>query len=122
MIQQVNLKLDCTTVGDFTDEAELPSEFAHLKTTQVRGSEASPWLPAGYLADHRNQYTMEREFTVLPKDTRVVSVRGHALRVLEAPQHDSLYEITSNVGKKEIVVALRILDVSGVFNGKISHG
>ena len=123
MIQQVNLILDCTTVGDFTDEAEIPPEFAHLKTTQGRGYEVLPYLPNGIIPELGNHIATNREFTVLLKDTRVVTVRGHSLRMVEAPQHESLYEITSTVGQTEVVVAFfNVLDVSGVFAGKISQG
>ena len=121
MIQQVNLTLEGITVGDFTDEAEVPPEFAHLKPT--RKYEVLPNLPNGYLPEPQNHIATNREFTILLKDARVVTVRGDSLRVREAPQHDSLYEITSTVGKKEVVVALfNVLDVFGVFNGKISQG
>ena len=122
MIQQVNGEIDCTYAGEFRDEAELSAEFSHLKKTQILGSEIPPTYPAGSFDDFQSE-TTKKDFTILLKDARVVTVRGDALRVREAPQHDSLYEITSTVGKKEVVVALfNVLDVFGVFNGKISQG
>jgi hypothetical protein len=63
-----------------------------------------------------------RDFTVLLKDDRVVSVRGHGLRMYAptGPGGGGSYGVIAHTDGEEVLVALfSISEVVGIFSGEI---
>jgi hypothetical protein len=113
----------CLLVGEYIDQGEVPEALAHLKNQAPSKSEIErPRVVANYL-DLWSKDDSEKEFKVLLADERVVTVRGHSLRVVQnaANPHDhGSYGIVLGTGEKEVLVALfPVVEVKGVFSGNL---
>ena len=108
-------------VGEYSDEGEVPETFAYLKNHAPANSQVErPQLIANYL-DLWSKDDSEKEFKVLLCDQRVVTVRGHSLKLVQNPanpQDYGSYGIVLRSGDQEVLVALfRVVEVKGVFSG-----
>jgi hypothetical protein len=67
-----------------------------------------------------------KDFTVLLRDNRIVTVRGHSLKYVQNPSNPSdlgSYGVLARVGEDEVCVALfRVSEVTGIFNGHLQAG
>ena len=105
----------CLLVGEYVDEAEIPTDFTFHKGEVVRPK---------VVADHLDIWEKDdglREFTVLLKDGRVIAVRGH---LLEHSPHlvaeQDIYRIVIRTPGEAVLVALfKTAEVAGIFHGEI---
>jgi hypothetical protein len=111
------IEIGCQMVGEFVDEGEgaaLGTPFGHVEGTQVVGS----FVDDGLSFDDR------KDFTVLLKDHRIVTVRGNRLKYLPNPANPSdcgNYGILVRAPEGEFLIALfRAGEVTGIFNGGIA--
>src|SRR2546423_3372817 len=76
MTNHTHAPVGCLLVGEYVDEAELPAQGEFHRGEVVR-----PQVVTGYLDLWAHEDSV-KEFTVLFKDGRVASVRGHGLKPL----------------------------------------
>jgi hypothetical protein len=104
--------VECRLVGDYMDDAGGASGHA--------GEVVRPRVVADFVEGADDT---AKEFTVLLRDQRTVTVHGQGLKcVNHSAQPDDLgtYVIFSRVGDSEITVAMfRVADVTGIFQGDI---
>src|SRR5438067_2480039 len=103
----------CLLVGEYVDEAELPTNL-----TVHRGEVVRPQVVANCL-DLWGRDDGSREFTVLLRDGRAVAVRGHGLKHLPptVPGESGSYGIIARTAGEEVLVALfKTLEVVGIFH------
>ena len=114
----------CLVVGEYIDEGEVPESLAHLKNKTMANSEVERPRVVANCIDLWNNDDSEKEFKVLLRDQRIVTVRGHALRFVPSPSstNDSgSYGVVVRNGDSESFVALfNAVSVTGVFCGDIS--
>ena len=106
----------CLLVAEYVDEAEIPADPAVPVGEVVR-----PHIVASYL-DYWSADQGIKDFTVLLKDNRMVTVRGHSLRIFPPtiPGESGSYGVVIQSAGEEVLVALfKILEVIGIFSGKI---
>lgn len=112
MANHANAVAGCQVVGEYVDEAEIPTNLA------VHPGEA---VPTNVVASYREIWETSdqlREFTVLLNDGRTIAVRGHGLKS-DSP-HGSVFSIVVRNGSEEVVVALfNSGGVSGIFHGEM---
>jgi hypothetical protein len=118
-----NTDTGCLLVGDYLDEGEVPEQLASLRdrpTDRVRVDR--PRLVADYL-DRWGDEGAAKEFTVLLRDNRVVTVRGDAVTHVQNasnPADYGSYGIVIHSGERERLVALfPVTEVTGVFSGTV---
>ena len=117
MSNPANAIVGCHLVGEYVDEAELPANLAFHRGEVVRPQAGSDYLDLGAAGDSF------KEFTVLLKDGRVVSVRGQGLKNFPAAvQGESgSYGVIVRTGGAEVLVALfKAVEVVGIFHGEMS--
>jgi hypothetical protein len=116
MKNQADAVAGCSLVGEYVDEGELP------EAPRAKAEVERPRLVASYL-DLWGRDDGTKEFTVLLRDRRTVTVRGHALKYLQIasnPTDCGSYGVLLRSGESEILVALfRVSEVTGVFSGNI---
>ncbi len=119
-----NIETGCVFVGEYLDEAEVPAEFASLPN---QASSKCQIQHTQVVADYLETWSeddAEKELKVLLCDQRVVTVRGHSLKLVPNtanPQDLGSYGIVVHSGKQEVFVALfRVAEVKGVFSGEMS--
>jgi hypothetical protein len=113
MTNHASVQAGCSLIGEYIDEAELPMNRALHQGEVVR-----PQVVANYL-DLWATDAGTKEFTVLLKDGRVATVRGHSLKHLPTGE-GLLYGIISRTADEEVFVALfKSSEVVGIFHGEI---
>ncbi len=119
MTSPANANIGCLLVGEYVDEGEIPPNTAYHCGEVVR-----PKAVASYL-DLWSKDDGVREFTVLLRDSRVVTVRGHALKYVQNPANPGdygSYAILARAEAGDITVALfRVTEVTGIFSGNMQH-
>jgi hypothetical protein len=122
MTSHTGANLGCLLVGDYADEGEVPEGFASLQGAASRAQVERPRLVAGYL-DEWSPEDGVRQFTVLLRDDRVVTVRGHSLKHVQHaanPTDPGSYGILLRAGEDEVLIALfRVSEVTGIFSGEL---
>jgi hypothetical protein len=106
----------CLLVGEYIDEAEMPSNLPFQRAEVVR-----PQLVANYV-DLWSQDDGFKEFTVLLKDGRVVTVRGQGLKHLPASvngESGSYGIVVRTDGEEELIALFKISEAVGIFCGEI---
>jgi hypothetical protein len=113
-MQYPKVEVGCMLVGDYVDQAVPHNPHGvyggEVARPQVVGDFVDVWAP--------NEL---KEFTVLMKDGRVVTVRGQALKhsAHSIPGED-VYGIVIGSGADEAIIALfKSSDVSGIFHGDV---
>ena len=116
MTSHVGANRGCLLVAEYVDELEIPVDPAvHV------GEVVRPHVVASYL-DVGSADEEIKDFTVLLKDNRIVSVRGHGLKHLPptVPGESGSYGIIIRTASEEVIVALfKTLEVVGIFSGEI---
>ncbi len=110
------VKTGCTLVAEYVDD---PGEVTGSQVTV--GQVVRTQLVAEYI-DTGTADGWSRDFTVLLKDDRVVSVRGHGLRMFPptGPGGGGSYGVIAYADGEEVLVALfSIPEVVGIFSGEI---
>jgi hypothetical protein len=106
----------CHLAAEYVDEAAAPE-----KGTFHPGEVVRPHVVAQYIdLWHRDDEITE--FTVLLKDGRFVSVRGHSLKHWPStvPGESGSYGVSVKTAGEEILVALfRCVEVVGIFRGEM---
>lgn len=113
---QTGANVGCLLVGEYVDEAEIPEQLTHHPGEVVR-----PRVVAGY-TDVWSADNALKEFTVLLKDSSIVHIRGHGLKLLDTPSSKDAvsYGVKMDVGETEVIVALFPVNaVHGIFTGEI---
>jgi hypothetical protein len=116
MSNPTNAETGCRYLGEFVEEAELPPNAVGQRSEVVR-----PQLVYSFL-ELCPQTDGTRLFTILLKDGRTVSVRGHALKQWPPTIRGDCgsYGVVMRAASDEILVALfRIGEVVGIFNGGV---
>jgi hypothetical protein len=111
----VSTNVGCLLVGEYVDEAELPTDLTFHPGEVVR-----PQIVASHL-DLWGQDDGIKEFTVLLKDGRVIAVRGHGLKHSPHPvAGQDVYAVVLRTTGEEVFVALfKSADVAGIFSGEM---
>ena len=119
MAQDLNIDVRCQMVGEFVHEAEVPADL--LGTS---GEVCRTEIVASYCDDGIRDEAV-KDFTVLLRDNRVVTVQGSGLRYLQNPGNPSdygSYAILGPGGEGAVVVALfRVSEVTGIFSGAMDQ-
>jgi|SRR5579872_7467517 len=116
MANHSNAEVGCQLVGEYIDEAELPTNV-----TYHRGEVVRPQAVADYV-DLWNGGGDLKDFTVLLKDGRTVAVRGHGLKHWPAnvAGESGSYGIVMHSAKEEVLVAVfKVVEVIGIFHGEM---
>ena len=115
MTIHVNAVVKCLPVGDYVDEAEIPTGLVVHPGEVVRPSRVTNYL------DDWESTDVLREFTVFLKDGRILAVRGHTLKHSPHPVADQdVYSIVLRTRGEEVLVGLfKTADVAGIFHGEI---
>jgi hypothetical protein len=103
-------------VDEYVDEPETPVDPAIPMGEVVRPSVVFTYL------DVRSEDAAIKDFTVLLKDDRTVSVRGHGLKLFQptVPGESGSYGVVVQAAGEEVLVALfKTIDVVGIFSGEI---
>src|SRR5256885_1862030 len=114
MTNHANALVGCLLVGEYVDEAELPTSVAFSCGEVVRPQVVANYLDVWGRDDGK-------EFTVLLKDGRELTVRGHGLKHSPHPvAGQDLYSIVLRSASEEVTVALfKSSDVAGIFHGEV---
>jgi hypothetical protein len=119
MAQDLNAVVYCDRFIEFTHEAEVPVELLGASGEPVPTELVATYDAYGVRDD------AVKEFTVLLRDNRVVTVQGHGLKYLQNPANPNDYGSYAVLGPGEggeVVVALfRVSEVTGIFNGTVGH-
>jgi hypothetical protein len=115
MTNPVTATTGCLLVGEYVDEAECPPNLAFHRGEAVR-----PTVVASYL-DLWEREDGLREFTVLLKDGRVISVRGHGLKHEPHPlAGQDVFSVVVRTKTEEVMVAVfKSAEVAGIFHGDL---
>lgn len=116
MTNHTNAEVGCLLVGEYVDEAELPTNV-----TFHRGEVVRPQVVANYLDLWARDDRM-KEFTVLLKDGRIVAVRGHSLKHWPSTVsgESGSYGVVVGAAPEEVLVALfKVFEVVGIFHGEM---
>ena len=106
----------CLLVAEYVDEAKAVTE-PHASLGQVVATQ----IVAEYI-DTGTTGECIRDFTILLKDDRVLSVRGHGLRMFPptGPGVAGSYGVICHADGEQVLVALfSIPEVVGIFAGEI---
>ncbi|SRR6266545_1329952 len=113
MAQDLNATVDCQMVGEFVAEAEVPPDLvgtsAEVCPTEIVASYVAYGIPNDGV----------KEFTVLLRDNRVVTVRGSGLRYIRKVTHESYAILAPATGGEVIVALFPIGMVTGIFSGEM---
>jgi hypothetical protein len=115
MTNHASANIGCLLVGEYVDEAELPTDLACHGGEVVR-----PQVVANYL-DLWGRDDGFKDFTVLLKDGRVLTVRGQGLKHSPHPvAGQDVYGIVIRSAGEEVIIALfKSSDVAGIFHGEM---
>jgi hypothetical protein len=116
MSVDVAVKTECLLVAEYVDDLGEPTG------SQVSIAQVVPTRAVASYLDMGSAGGVVREFTILLKDDRIVSVRGEGLRLFPCavPGGGGSYGIVAHAGGEEILVALfSIPEVVGIFSGEI---
>ena len=115
MTRSANVDVSCRMVGDFVDEADLPTGPC------ATGESVRPQRLNAYL-DEESLSVAVRDFTVLLVDGRSLAVRGHGLTLIANPAagEPSLLAIIDRAkGQEEYVALFRSTEIVGIFRGEL---
>ena len=114
MLTPSTASTDCLMVGDYVDECDSSSNHA------THGEVVRPHTVLNFL-DQWGHDEGTREFTVLMKDGRVVTVQGHTLKHDPHPvAGEDVYRIIVRTRSDEVIAALfKSADVAGIFHGSL---
>jgi hypothetical protein len=122
MPEPTRANVDCRLVGEYVDEAETPPVVGERSAPLPLGEAVKTNVVATY-CDVWSPHEEAREFTVLLRDKREITVRGHAVRYLPgnpASSDAGSYGVVVRGGEGEVFVALfQAGDVIGIFNGNM---
>jgi len=114
---QVRIEVDCLHVGEYLDEAESPPNVTAHQAEVVRSRFVANYIDIG------SGEVVIKEFTVLLKDGRIVSVYGNGLKYFPTPTvngESGSYGIITRTGGEEVINAFfKVIDVIGIFHGKV---
>jgi hypothetical protein len=116
MSEYVAVKTECSLVAEYVDDAGEPTG------SPVAVGEVVPTRAVASYVDTCDAGGDVRDFTILLKDDRIVSVRGHGLRMFPptVPGGGGSYGVIERSRGEEILVALfSIPEVVGIFSGEI---
>jgi hypothetical protein len=116
MTDHIGANHGCLLVGEYVDESEIPPDSTFHIGEVIRPHVVSSYLDLGGGDEE------VKEFTVLLKDDRMVSVRGHGLKLFPptVPGEGGSYGVIVHAAGEEVLVALfRTLEVVGIFSGEI---
>ncbi len=115
MMNSANAVTGCLLVGDYTDEAECPTNLVFQRGEAVR-----PLVVADYF-DFWSRDEGLREFTVLLKDGRVVAVRGHGLKHEPRPLagQDIFSVVVRSTTAEALVAVFTSAEVTAIFHGDL---
>jgi hypothetical protein len=115
MAHDINATVDCQMVGEFVAEGEVPPELvgtsAEICPTEIVASYEHYGIPNDAV----------KEFTVLLRDNRVVTVRGSGLRYIRKVTHESYAIVAPATGGEAIVALFPIAMVTGIFSGELRN-
>lgn len=118
MTDRIRAEAGCLLIGEYVDEGDSPSNLAAHRSEVVR-----PHVVAKHLDVWGKEEAHIREFTVLLKDGRMLSVQGHGIKQFPLPSSDgdnSAYGIIIRTGGEEVLVGLfKVFEVVGIFNGEV---
>ncbi len=106
----------CLLVAEYVDDAGEPTG------SPVTVGQGVPTRPVGSYVDTWDAGGDIRDFTILRKDDRIVSVRGHGLRMFApaVPGGGGSYGVIEHARGEEVLAAsFSIPDVVGIFSGEI---
>src|SRR5690242_3914033 len=116
MSDSVAVKTECSLVAEYVDDPGEPTgapvALGHVVPTRAVASYLDVGSTGGVI----------RDFTILLKDERIVTVRGEGLRLFPsaAPGGGGSYGIIAHAGGEEVLIALfSIPEVVGIFSGEI---
>jgi hypothetical protein len=123
MASRPGANVGCQLVAEYVDEAEIPADLAPGTNGPVpSGQVVRPRVVADYL-DQWAPDEGAKDFVVLLRDSRAVTVRGHGLKYVENPSNPAdfgSYAVLGRSAGEEVVVALfRVSEVTGIFNGDL---
>jgi hypothetical protein len=119
MAHSSRAEVGCLFVGEFVEEPEVPTDRAFH-----RGEVLRPQLVASYL-DMGSVVDEVREFTVLLRDSRVITVSGSGLKYVQNAGNPSDYGsyavLAPSAGGAVIVALFRVSEVTGIFSGDMQR-
>lgn len=116
MNNPTHFEVGCNMVAEFIDQAEPPVNPVAERAEPVR-----PRLIGDYI-DQTGDAKEIREFTVLLKDGRVLTVRGHNVKQLPPVIDGAVgsYGVVARVADEEVLIAIfQVHDVIGIFHGEM---
>jgi|SRR5882724_1838697 len=116
MAHSIGINAGCLLVGDFAEENVLPTTLVPVSVGQSQET-----VMVGSFVDSWPGDIRTKQFKVLLRDNRIITVRGHSLQYLQNPSNPSdlgSYAILARAGAEEVTVAIfRVSEVTGVFTG-----
>src|SRR5579883_3249766 len=102
MSDNVAVKTECSLVAEYVDDAGEPTG-----SPVAVGQVVPTWAVASYV-DTWDAGGDVRDFTILLKDDRIVSVHGHGLRMFPStvPGGGGSYGVIEHTAGEEVLVAL----------------
>jgi hypothetical protein len=124
MTNHPSANVGCLLVGEYVDEGEVPEALAHHRDAQPSKAEIERPRVVGSYLDLWGREDGVKEFTVLLRDNRVATVRGHALKYVQGntanAQDFGSYGILWRAAEGEVLVGLfRVAEVTGIFSGEM---
>jgi hypothetical protein len=113
MAQDLNVTVDCQMVGEFVAEAEVPPDLVGTS------GEVCPTQIVADYTDFGIPNHAVKEFTVLLRDNRIVTVRGSGLKYIRKVTHESYAIVAPATGGEVIVALFPIGMVTGIFSGEL---
>src|SRR4051794_13643107 len=113
------VNVGCQVVGDFVEENTVPGSTPPRGKNAARGEIVLPSVIVDYV-ETTGVAGSAREFTILLRDNRVVTVRGHALSFIASPSDCGSYGVLARSAGRDVLVALfRASEVTGLFSGEL---
>src|SRR5438067_1879138 len=110
----------CLLIGEYVDEGEIPETLAHMNNRPPSTQVERPRVVANYL-DLWSSNNGEKEFTILLRDNRTVTVRGHTIQLVESAHSEATsFAVVAHANGADVMVALfRSDEVTGIFSGEM---
>lgn len=108
--------VQCTHVGEFIEEASASTIPAGA------GEPVRPSVVFEFIEEGVPLEPALKTFTVLLRDSRVVTVRGHRLSHVEHPHAGSYGVMLRSAAGEELVALFRVDEVTGIFSGQMQPG
>lgn len=123
MTTNVGQPVRCRVVGEYVDYGAVPALPEKVRDLNLpRGEVDRPRIVAEFVEAGSSAEEL-RQFKVLLRDKREVTVCGHSLEHVpgkESPEDPALYRVVIRSGDRDILVALfRASEVTGIFCGDL---